>query len=91
MKPLTKREKEIQEELSILNNKSRWFCVEHPFKCKLYTLRVGWYEKTATCKLNNGTWVHDVKLRDTKDKYKISDVDYLKIIDTFKEKNIHLF
>jgi len=72
------------------NNKLRWFCVVNDFKCGLITLKKDWYEKTGTGKTKNENWLHSIKSRTSKELFTISDVDYLKIIDTFKEKNKHL-
>jgi len=85
----TKRQKEAIEKLSKENDKLRWLCIGQPFKCKLFTLQLGWYERTGTSKVN-GSWVHDVKLRGTKKNITISDADYLKAITNFKELNKHL-
>ncbi len=85
----TIQEKEKMLELGKANEKLRWFFVAQPFKCKLITLDGGWYSKIGTKNLND-KWLHSIKHKRTGDTFTISDVDYLKIIDTFESKNKHL-
>ena len=88
---LTHKEKEKMLELGKANEKLGWFFVEQPFKCKLVTLRRGWWRKTGTSTPEDGKKsVCDVKHKITNEFKIISYVDYLKIIDTFGEKNKHL-
>lgn len=86
----THKEKERMKELGEKHNKLRWFYVEQPFVRDGLKLVRGWYEKTATGLTKGGKYIHDVKHKSTKDKFTISDVDYMKIIDTFEDKNKHL-
>ncbi len=90
MKIRTEKEKERMKELGEVNNKLRWFFVSSNFECKLFTLSGGWYEKVSTGKTKNDNWIHKIKHKRTADVFTISDIDYLKIIDTFKDKNKHL-
>jgi len=89
MKGRTAKQNEAIKKLSEENNKLRWFCIPQPFKCKLITLSIGWYELTGSFKLDDN-WVHDIKLRDSNKNLRISDVDYEKIIINFKKENQHL-
>lgn len=89
-KVLTHKEKERMKELGEKHNKLRWFYVEQTFIRDELTLVRGWYEKTGTGLTKGGKYIHDVKHKSTKDTFTISDFDYIKIIDTFKEKNKHL-
>jgi len=86
----TKRQLEIQNKLSILNNSLRWFCVEKDFECKIMILPRDWYEKVSTGISKKGNWIHTVKSRTTKEFYRLSDVDHKNIIIKFKDKNKHL-
>lgn len=87
---LTHKEKEQMKELGEYHNKLRWFFVEQPFKCSLFTLDIGWYSKVSTGKTKNDKWIHRIKHKRTGDTFTVSDFDYLKIIDTFESKNKHL-
>ena len=89
-KPKTEREKQLMKELGEANNKLRWFFIYKSFQCKLLNLDGGWYEKVSTGKTKNDKWIHSVKHKRTGDTFTVSDFDYLKIIDTFKDKNEHL-
>lgn len=89
-KPKTEREKQLMKELGEANNKLRWFCVVQDFECKTLMLRKDWYEKIGTYKTKEDNWIHKIKARTSKEFYTISDFDYLKIINTFTDKNIHL-
>ena len=89
-KVLTHKEKERMKELGEANNKLRWFYVEQTFQCTLLNLSKGWYEKTGTKKTSKESWLHSIKHKSTGDTFTISDVDYMKIIDTFRDKNKHL-
>ena len=86
----THKEKERMKELGEKHNKLRWFYVSQPYQCTLLNLSRGWYEKVGTKKTTKGSWLHSIKHKSTGDKFTISDVDYMKIIDTFKDKNKHL-
>ena len=83
--------KRIEQErlFGIENNKLRWFFVTKKYQCTLFNLSIGWYEKISTFQLK-GNWLHIVKSKKTKDTFTISDADYMKIINTFKEQNKHL-
>ena len=72
------------------HNKLRWFCVNSNFECNGLVLKRGWYEKVGTGLTKNCNWIHDIKLRDTKYYFTISDLDYKKIITKFEYANNHL-
>jgi hypothetical protein len=89
-KPKNKLQLEAQDKLSKLNNSLRWFCVEKDFECKTAALSPDWYEKVGSSKTKNDHWIHTIKSRTLKEYFKLSDVDYVKIITKFKNKNKHL-
>lgn len=86
----TKKEIEKSKALGIENNKLRWFYVGHNFHCEEFTLLKAWYEKIGTFK-ENGVWKHNIKKRDTKLRFTITDKDFNRIKEEFKKSNPHLF
>lgn len=90
-KKKTKRYLELQDALAKHNNSLRWFVLPKSFKCVTRVLNRGWYEKTSSGKTKDDNWIHTIKYKEDKTYFVISDSDYLKIINKYKEHNIHLF
>lgn len=86
----TQKQRAKEKELSKLHNSLSWFCVQHNFECKTQTLKKGWYQKTGTYETKEGNWMHHVRLRGTTENITISDIDFNKIINNFKQMNEHL-
>ena len=61
-----------------------------PFQCTLFKLSPGWYERWGTSVPENGKSMCEIKHKRTGEYSVISYVDYLKVIDTFEDKNQHL-
>ena len=89
-KAKTEKEKEIEKELSTYNNKFRWFYIHEDFEAKFIILKKGWYEMVGTRITMEGNCNHDIKLKDSKDYFLISETDYLKALNQFRELNKHL-
>jgi hypothetical protein len=89
-KQKTTRELETQAALTKLNESLGWFCVGEDYECKTITLKADWYYITGTGETPNGNWIRTVKSRTTGEFYRLSDVDYQKIITKFKNRNKHL-
>ena len=84
----TKREMEEMQKLSEHNNKLSWFLIPNDFEVssnKKFTK--GWYKIIGTF-LKSGSI--EIKKKDGKDIYTITDLEYRKIITTFEEVNKHL-
>ncbi len=90
-KPKTQRQLEKQKELLGKHTKLGWFFIPQDYKCTHgIILKAGWHQKVGTYNVSEKC-THSVKHKKTREYNTISEVDYQKIINNFKDRNAHLF
>jgi len=86
----THKEKQKSIELGEKHKKLSWFYVDQPYQCTLINLNRGWYQIIGTRVTSKESWLERIKHKSTGDVFTISHFDYMKIINTFRDKNKHL-